>query len=96
MAFITVTSTPNTIQADFGVYYGIVPEIKDMKAAYDKHVMSKISLNDGYVTVIAFGEIFTFVVSYNGAPETLKIDSVDGVVPTSNQHLYEMLVAIKG
>jgi hypothetical protein len=96
MAFITVTTTNNTIKADFGVYYGIVPEIKDKKVTFDKSVISKISLNDGYVTIISFGEIFTFVVSHDGAPGTLKVDSIDGIVPVSLENLYDLLSATKG
>ena len=92
MAFITVTDTANTIHVDFGVYAGLVAPYK--KAIFHKNVISfQIAADESFVRVEdRSGQSWT--VTYNGAGETLQIDTINAVAPVSNSDLYDKLVSL--
>lgn len=92
MANITVTSTTNSIIADFGDY-GIF--IGRLRGVWRKNNVEAISLYNDRITVITLGgESFEVAhVETNGA---FVIDAVDGVVPSSLTDLFTKLAALLG
>ena len=95
MAFITINSTVKTIKVDFGIYKGIsIPTGKvPKKKTYQKHYL-EISLPDDsdYININTYSEVATFPVSFDGASNTFKIDSINGFTSiTSNEHLYDLI-----
>ena len=97
MAFITVISTTNSIKVDFGTYSGSAISTGNVpkKRAFQKREItftlvpdeSMIECNTSYNKL-------TFPVSFDGSIGILKVDSIDGATPTTNSHLYDLLVAL--
>lgn len=88
MANIVVTTTADKINVDFGVYSS---DLGVEKASYNKHNISYVTLtNDGYCEILiqSQGE---WQVNYDGVGIGFQVDSINGVVPTSPTHLYELL-----
>lgn len=98
MANIVMTSTTNTIKCDNGVYSGLngALGIIQKKATFRKDDIFRISLDPSelYVEVQFKSKVNYFILSYNGAAGTLQVDSIDGVAPTSNDDLYNKLIAL--
>jgi len=94
MAFITVTDTANIINVDFGVYAGLVVPYK--KATFHKNVISfQLAADESFVRVEdRSGQ--SWAVTYNGAGETLQIDTINAVAPVSNADLYDKLINLLG
>lgn len=88
MANITITTTTNSIKVDFGDYYP--QQIEYSKGVWAKNKIVAIELNT-YVHISLIGER-DWLVSYDGAGQSVKIDSVDGVAPVDNADLYTKLV----
>ena len=91
MANVTITSTANILKVDMGDYAS--------EAGVKKENWHKSSIHFKLVA----GETFVKVGEDNGTDfaicfeETCNayiVDSVDGVAPTSNEHLYNLLVAL--
>lgn len=98
MAFITVTSTTKTINVDFGVYGGALVNsgIVPLKRAFSVEFIVFSLTNQGFIEATTTYNELTFPVSVTGVPGTFKVGSVNGVVPTDLDHLYELLLTIKG
>ena len=94
MAFVTVTDTANNILVDFGVYSGVSTVYK--KANFHKNIISfQLAADESFVRVeTRDGKSWTL--SFNGAGETLQIDSINAVAPTSNLDLYNKLITLIG
>ena len=92
MANIVITSTTNSIKADFGVY---APTIKIKKGAWRRDLITSFQLADGDEFIVAYvvGEN-RWNLSYTNGSANLIVDSVDGVAPTSNSDLYDKLIAL--
>jgi hypothetical protein len=92
MAYITVTTSDTAFKVDFGVYAGISASSGPIPI---KRSFMKVNVVfSQYVSMVEAQTInnhLTFPITYNGSEGTFKVDSVNGVAPTSNEHLYEML-----
>lgn len=97
MSYITVESTVKTIKVDFGGYAGAQIPTGNVpsKKVYQKHYIEvSLPANADFINVNTYSEVATFPVSYNGAPNTFRIQSVNGVAPTDNDHLYNLIIAL--
>ena len=91
MANIAVTSSTSNFIIDFGDYVSVTG-IK--KATWQKQRISfRLMASDSFVQVLVVGEP-NWAVSFNGSANTLQIDSVNSVAPTSNSDLYDKLIAL--
>jgi hypothetical protein len=90
MADLVVTSTTNSIRVTFN---DASVHAKMSKGTWNKtRITFQLSQDDSYVRVLVIGEP-AWAVSYDGVGG-LKIDTVNGDVPTSNSDLYDKLTAI--
>jgi len=88
MANIVVTSTTNSIKAAFNDLASIA---KAKKGVWHKSRISfQLAESGAIVKVLVFGET-EWAISFDGSINTLQIDSVDGVAPTSNDDLFSKL-----
>jgi len=97
MAYVVITSTLNSIVADFGVYAGVSTATGIIPK---KRILNKIELvfsligtseESTYVEAQTIYNGLTFPISFNGVPGTFKVDSVNGIAPVSNDNLCELL-----
>ena len=89
MANLVITSTTNSVKVDFGVL-----GIKHTKGVWRKEQLSFfLQPSNAFVIAKILNEV-PFAVSWNGSVNTLQIDSVDGVAPTSNSDLFDKLSTI--
>lgn len=88
MANIAITSTNNLIKVSFGDYYPSA--IETSQGSWRKDKLTSIKY-DSVVEVDIRGEK-VWLVSYDGAGGSFQIDSVNGVAPTDNNHLYTLLI----
>lgn len=98
MAFITVISTPRVANVDFGIYGGMTvgSGIVPLKRAFSLDFVVFSLTSSGYIEATTTYNELTFPISYDGAAGTFKVESVDGATPIDNNHLYNILVAMKG
>jgi hypothetical protein len=99
MAYLVITSTTNTIKIDNGVYSGVSGSLGviQKKVTFRKDDVFRFSLSpdESYFQVLYKSRSnSSFALSFDGASGTLKVDSVDGVAPTSNSDLYDKMVAL--
>ena len=88
MANVIITSSANIIIVDFGVYFNAVGY---KKATFQKKSIS-FQLTDDELFVRAEDASGNhWAVSYNIYGESLVIDSVDGIAPTDNENLFDLL-----
>lgn len=90
MANITIVSTTNSINVNFGDYGGV--ELQSLEGCWRKEIISFEKRSD-YVIARVRGEK-DWLVSYNGVDGTFQIDSIDTVAPTTNDDLYTKLIAL--
>ena len=88
MANIVVTSTLNTIVVDFGVYSSVVGY---KKANFQKRMISIQLIFDLSFVRVENSQGNNWAVSYATFEEALVIDFVDGIAPTDNEHLFDLL-----
>lgn len=91
MANITITSSTNLLKVDLGTYataFGVEKEYWHKHSIHFKLVAGS--------TFIKAGEDngTDIALSYNATANAYIVDSVDGVAPTSNSHLYSLLEAL--
>lgn len=89
MANITIVSTTNSIQVDFGDYSS---SIGVTCGSYNKAAINHISC-DADVIFIYLINGGVWKVDFDGS-NAYKIDSVDSVAPTDNSDLYQKLIAL--
>jgi hypothetical protein len=94
MAYITVIKTSTKINVDFGVYVGaqtsagVIP--KKRSYPIDGIIFTLTSTGEVDANITATQD--SFIVTFDGVNGSLKIDSVDGIAPTSNEDLYNKLI----
>lgn len=91
MANITISTSGNIFNIDFGTY---VSALSMKKATFAKAKVQFVLMPaDEFVKVVVQDSI-DFAVSYDGLGNTLQIDTINGVAPTSNSDLYDKLAAL--
>jgi len=90
MSKITIESTDNSIKVDFGDY---APLLERSKGVWTKGNITSFKLSPMCVEASILSEKL-WCVSFDGSNETLKIDTVDGLTPTSNEDLYNKLAEL--
>jgi hypothetical protein len=91
MANLVVTSTANTISV---VFNAMASAAKMEKGTWLKsRITFRLMVSNAYVDVLVAGEV-DWAVSFDGSSNTMQIDSVNGVAPTSNSDLYDKLIAL--
>ena len=90
MANVVVTKNNDFIEVDFGVYGGVV--FPGLEAVFYRRAITNVTRHAACVEIKLSTGVWW--VSYNGEPDTLQVDSVEGSAPTSNQDLYNKLVAL--
>lgn len=97
MAYITAISTTNSINVDFGVYGGVIVstgKVPNKRCFRKEHIVFSLVENGAYIEAQTIYNDLSFPISYNGATGTFKVDSIDSVTPTDNNHLYSLLIAL--
>lgn len=88
MANIVVTTTATNINVDFGDYS---TALGFSKCTYNRDSLVFIRLtNAGYVIITVNSDI-EWQVNHNGVGIGFQVDSINEVVPTDANHLYELL-----
>jgi hypothetical protein len=98
MANVVIVKTGNDIDVDFGVYANDV-RVDGRRASYQPQDIAIVWLqkDDAWVNIQMKVAITTpyWEVNYDGSDGKFQVDSVDGVTPTDNVHLYELLKGLK-
>lgn len=97
MAFITVISTANSIKVDFGVYSGApvsTGSIPKKRCFRKEYIVFTLVADESLIEAATIYNSLTFPVTFNGAAGTFKVDTIDGIAPTSNTDLYDKLIAL--
>jgi hypothetical protein len=98
MAHISVTTTDNTFKVDFNDLAGIDMDgigVIPLKHTYQK-INVEFTLEADKVLAILISYSRQYAVSFNGSAGTMQISTVNGVAPTSNLDLYNLLDALLG
>ena len=93
MANIVVKSTTNSIKTDFGALESVTGIAK---GTWRKEEVSFFLKPSSAFILVKVHNDLPFEVSFDGSAQTLQIDSVDGVAPTSNSDLHDKLSALLG
>lgn len=89
MANIVITTTAKKIKVAFN---DIEPFVGMGVAYFSKEHFAEVRLFSGTSGVrVTLDDGSSWNVSVNGANNTLPVDSVDGVTPTDNAHLAELV-----
>lgn len=91
MANIVVSTSGNSIIADFGDY---APITGSVKSSYDRAELFEIALNADYVMVYMNGQK-EWKLSVSD-PNYFIVDSVNGIAPSSLSDLFDKLSALRG
>lgn len=98
MANITIVKSGNSIIVDFGDY-SLSDNVDGTKASYKVEDISVIWIekDDSFVTVKMKDAITskTWPLSYNTVESAFVVDTIDGVIPTSNSDLFDKLTALR-
>ena len=98
MSNITIVKSGNSIIVDFGDY-ALLNNVDGRKASYKVEDISIIWIekDNAFVTVKMKDAITTnhWELSFDSAPNSFIIDSIDGVAPTSNSDLFDKLTALR-
>lgn len=92
MTGISVTSTANRVNVEFGDY-SLNPILESYKSSFHKEHISSVYLKIDSVLIHISGEKY-FSVSHDGSGNTFKIDNINGVAPTSLSDLYNKILII--
>ena len=93
MANLVITSTAYTVNVDFNIY----SEAANVKReSFRRDEISEVKEHHAgtYLTIVMLDDE-EFDVSYNTYKGTMIVDSVDGVAPTDNDHLFDLLVGLQ-
>lgn len=89
--YITITTTANYIDTEFN---DITNVANFKRSRWRKDEMCSIYQQpDGSIGIRTTNGMLDYMFSYNGMEGTTPISSVNGVAPTSNDHLYDLLAA---
>jgi hypothetical protein len=93
MANLIITKTTFTVKIEFGIY----SEDTNIKSeSFRRNQISEVKERFGgtHITVVILdGEDFD--ISYNTYKHAMVVDLIDGVAPTSNEDLFNKLVALQ-
>ncbi len=90
MANVTIVGRQDSIDVNFGDYY-VAAKTKKSRWRKDALVACFITDTDAVVIRTVYKQDFAF--SVTGLPAgTLPVDTVDGVAPTSAEHLFSLIV----
>jgi hypothetical protein len=97
MAFVTITTTTDFIEVNNGVYAGMDSPVGRIpkKSVFPKTSIIRLSLeaSESWIAVAFAYDSAVFILTWDGTTGR-KIDSVDGIAPTSNSDLYDKIKAI--
>lgn len=92
MANLVITSTASSVLFDIGIYAAL-PALNGLqKSMWNKRYFS-LRLYPTFVQVNILGNA-SWAMSNITEPNSYKVDSVDGVTPTSLSDLYDKLVTV--
>lgn len=98
MANLVITSKTKSILVDFGDFANL-EDVDGRKATYKRDDISVVWMekDDAFVNVKMKDSVTTthWKVSYNGDAGVFIIDSIDGVVPTDNDDLFDKIDALR-
>jgi hypothetical protein len=98
MAYVTITSDATHIEVDNGVYAGLDSPIGKIpkKSRFPKSSIIRVALeaSEQWVTVAFAYDSAVFVLTYDLVSNARKVDTVDGIAPTSNADLYAKINAL--
>lgn len=87
MANVTIITTTNTIEVDFGVY---ADDLAISKGVWRKSSVIYINLNDNHI-YLKIRDGNEWVLNYSTQSKGFIVDTIDGVAPTSLSDLYDKL-----
>lgn len=90
MANIVVVETGARINVDFGDYYGVVPQVDFQCCSYQKTNLDAVCKDVGYC-IVKMHNLEEWHVAFDLQPDCFIVDTVNGIAPTDNAHLYELL-----
>ena len=101
MAGVIITSTTECVLCVNNDYAGINGALGTIqkKAHFQKDDIFRIALapSDTWVEVqFKSREAAYFLFTFDGAAGTIKVDTIDGITPTSNSDLFDKLTALLG
>ena len=93
MANIVITSTAYTVKVQFNDYSD---RTKIKVASFRRNEISEVVEKDDedLVTVMMLDDN-SFDLSFNGSQYAMTVATVDGVAPTDNDHLFDLLEALQ-
>ena len=93
MANIVITSTSYTVKVQFNDYSS---RTKIKVASFRRNEISEVVEKDDedLVTVMMLDDN-SFDLSFNGSQYAMTVATVDGVAPTDNDHLFDLLEALQ-
>ncbi len=90
MPNVTITGHQESISVDFGDLFAAV---KTKRSRWRKDALIACFITDTDAVVIRTVYKQDFVFSHNGALGTLRVDTVDGVAPTTATHLFDLITS---
>ena len=89
--YLTIVSTPDYVDTEFN---DLTTVANFRRSRWRKSEMCSIcQLPNGSIGIRTATGMNDYMFSYNGMPGTLPITAVNGVNPTSNDNLYDLLAA---
>jgi len=92
-AYIVITSTAESISVQFNAYSSYTGFVRSKWRI--EEMVSVVEDIGGSVTVRAKSGLSDYPFSHDGT-KGLKVDSVNGVVPTSASHLFDLIASCVG
>lgn len=89
--YVVITTTTGTVSVEFNIYTQAVGYSRT-KLRIDE-LVTVIQYNDGSVGVRARSGMLDYTFSHDGS-KGLKIESVNGVAPTSHSHLFDLISSV--
>ena len=88
MSNVIITSSANIIIVDFGIYSSFV--------GYKKGLFQKRKISIQLISDLSFVRVENsngehWAISYIQSGESLIVESVDGIAPTDNENLFDLL-----
>lgn len=91
--YVVITSTAESVSVQFNVYSAYTGFVRSKWRI--EELVSVVEDINGTVTVRAKSGLSDYPFSHDGT-KGMKVDSVNGVVPTSASHLFDLLAGCVG
>jgi len=88
MANLIITTSTNAFLVDLGVF---APLVGYKKATFQKRSISFQLMNDESFVRVENSQGESWSVSMQASGQSLIIDTIDGIIPTSNSDLFDIL-----